>query len=333
MFDGREPGDAGLGRDVRAVTGRDPGADAVRSVRPAVIGADEVVVFHPAQGERRAAMDAQVPVCADLAGESDDHDRLVEQPSCDRAIAELVGPEHWMPVPTKRAVQRRLAGPVQHVLGHIAASAKPAMSGNDEVRDGVSGWCRAAAGRSCRRSIQTVVMPSDLAGTWSWNRLWATWRIRSRGTSMRSNASSKLASLGLVAPGLFGRDDPVERDPELPVRCREQVVVAVRDDAEAVARLQPSERRRRVRERRPVDDGAAERAHLLGRRFDPVGPAYAAQADAQHVPVEEERTRFGTGFEAGYARGSRRRRPRRHGRQGRCAGRPADRTPSPSSVP
>ena len=66
-----------------------------------------------------------------------------------------------------------------------------------EVRRRVGRRRRARPGRSWRRSIQTVVMPSAFAGTWSWNRLWATCRIRSRGTSRRSKASSKLRGSGL----------------------------------------------------------------------------------------------------------------------------------------
>ena len=197
VLDRRVAGDPGLARDVRPVAGRDPGADAVRVVGPAVVGADEVVVLDPAERQRRPAVDAQVLERPNLAVEADEDDRLVEQARRHRSVAELVGPQHRVPEPTQRAVQRRLAGPVQHVVGHVAAAAKLAMSGKTRSGTASAGGVAPEPTRSWRRSIQTVVMPSDLAGTWSWNRLWATCRIRSRGTSIRSKASSKLASRGL----------------------------------------------------------------------------------------------------------------------------------------
>ena len=43
---------------------------------------------------------------------------------------------------------------------------------------------------------------------------------------------------GFVRPGLLGRDDPVELDAQTLVRRREQVVVAVGDDAEPETRLE-----------------------------------------------------------------------------------------------
>ena len=49
----------------------------------------------------------------------------------------------------------------------------------------------------------------------------------------------EVAVARLVGTHLLGSDDPVERHAEAAVRGREQVVVAVRDDAEAEAFLEP----------------------------------------------------------------------------------------------
>ena len=80
-----------------------------------------------------------------------------------------------------------------------ASSANVRMSGT--VRSGVADASGVAPnpGLSWRRSTQTVVRPSCLPGTWSWKRLWAVWRMRSRGTSIVSKASSNGARLGLYA--------------------------------------------------------------------------------------------------------------------------------------
>ena len=66
-------------------------------------------------------------------------------------------------------------------------------------------------GRPWRRSIQTVVMPSRLAGTWSWNRLCATCRIRSRGEPDALERDLEVARARLVGADLLGGDDVVER--------------------------------------------------------------------------------------------------------------------------
>ena len=62
----------------------------------------------------------------------------------------------------------------------------------------------------------------------------------------------------LVGPRVLGRDDPVERDAEAPVREREEVAVAVRDHAEPEALVEAAQRRRRVVERGPLADRAGE---------------------------------------------------------------------------
>ena len=179
-------------------------------------------------------------------------------------------------------------------------------------------------------------MPSALAGTWSWNRLWATCRIRSRGRPMRSNAISKLRVVRLVAPALLGRDDEVEVDAEPPVRGREQVVVAVGDDREREAVLEPGERRRGVGERRPVDDAAAERRELLGRRRHAqlARTPRARRARGPRGSGGTARTRAPTRAPRSARAGPRRRRRRRAGRGSRAgprAGRPPSRSASRSS--
>ena len=126
----------------------------------------------------------------------------------------------------------------------------------------VRGRRRAAPGRPWRRSIQTVVSPRRLAVTWSWYRLWATCRIRSRGRPSRSKASSKLRSVRLVAPGLLGGHDPVEVGAEARGRSREQVVVAVGDDPQPETLVEASQGRRGIREGRPVADRIREGRHL-----------------------------------------------------------------------
>jgi hypothetical protein len=75
---------------------------------------------------------------------------------------------------------------------------------------------------------------------------------------------------GLVAAGLLGGHDPVELDPEPAVRGGEEVVVAVREDAQAEVPLQAGQGGRRIREGGPVADGAAERLDLRWRGFDAV---------------------------------------------------------------
>ena len=79
----------------------------------------------------------------------------------------------------------------------VAASANEAMSGKARP-----GGHPTAASRPTRldrgggRSRPTS-SPSRPAGTWSWNRLWATCRIRSRGRPRRSKAIVKLRGFGL----------------------------------------------------------------------------------------------------------------------------------------
>ena len=60
---------------------RDPHASPVRVVLPPVIRADEAAAFHPAERQRRPAVDAQVREAAQLAVETDEHEVLPEQPA------------------------------------------------------------------------------------------------------------------------------------------------------------------------------------------------------------------------------------------------------------
>src|SRR5690242_7391902 len=74
------------------------------------------------------------------------------------------------------------------------------------------------------------------------------------------------ARVRLVALRLLRRDDPVEGRAESRLRGGEEVVVAVRDDAELEALVESCERGRGVRKSRPVDDRAAESGDLLRAR-------------------------------------------------------------------
>ena len=138
-----------------------------------------------------------------------------------------------------------------------------------------------------------------MAGTWSWNRLWATWRIRSRGSPTRSNSSLEVVGVRLVAAGLLCGDDPVEADAEPRVRGGEQVVVAVGQDAEPEARLEPRQRGGGVGERRPIDHRAAERGELVIGRLDAVVAHVAASRRREDVAIAAVWRPFARRLEAG----------------------------------
>ena len=91
----------------------------------------------------------------------------------------------------------------------------------------------------------------------------------------------------LVAAALLRGHDPVEVDAE-PRSRPEQVVVAVREHAQAEARLEQGQRGRRVGERGPVPDRAAEPADLLVGRLGAV-----ARRDTP-PPTRGSRGRSGT---------------------------------------
>ena len=114
----------------------------------------------------------------------------------------------------------------------------------------------------------------------------------------------EVAVAGLVAPGLLGRDDPVERHAEPPVRRREQVVVAVGDDREAEPIRKRSQRRGRVRERRPLPDRPGKRRNLVVGRLEAEVAADAPTGAGQDVPVAEVRPRLDLDLVPAYAASS-----------------------------
>ena len=92
----------------------------------------------------------------------------------------------------------------------------------------------------------------------------------------------EVAHVRLVRANLLGGDDPVERDAEAAIRCGEQVVVAIRQDAEPEAGLEPGEGRRGIQERRPVGARAAE-----GRRL-PIGDGCPETRRDRTQPTSED---------------------------------------------
>ena len=64
-------------------------------------------------------------------------------------------------------------------------------------------------GRSWRRLIQTERMPARWAGTWSWKRLWATWRSSPRATPRSSRVRTRPRSgcRRACRPHVLGGDD------------------------------------------------------------------------------------------------------------------------------
>ena len=150
----------------------------------------------------------------------------------------------------------RGADPVVVVVRHASDAGEVgqrAQVRQREVRRGLGRRGRPARA-SCRRSIQTVVMP----------RPWPA-RGRGRGSAPRAGCArggvdrperDSKGSGRLVAPACCGCDHPVELHAEPLGRQREQVVVAVGDGAslkrlEARERLGASPRRRASRRPRP----------------------------------------------------------------------------------
>src|SRR5215218_10863836 len=87
-----------------------------------------------------------------------------------------------------------------HDEGGLAASAKARMLVNRASGVTVAAGVAPNPARSWRRSIQTVSRPRSLAGTWSWNRLWATCRIRARHGDGGERAQ-EIVVVGFVAAG------------------------------------------------------------------------------------------------------------------------------------
>ncbi len=79
-------------------------------------------------------------------------------------------------------------------------------------------------------------------------------------------------------------------DAEPPIRCREEVGVAVGDDAEPEPRREPGERGGGVGERRPGPDRHPERGGRAVVRGEPVVRADLAERHGQDLPVGPVRT-------------------------------------------
>ena len=105
--------------------------------------------------------------------------------------------------------------------------------------------------------------------------------------------------VGLVAPGLLGGHDPVERRAEARRGSGEQVVIAVGDDAEPEALVEPRQGRRRIGEGRPVADRIGERRDLGSVGLDAVVGGDPAQAAAEDLAVAQVRARLGGRFDPG----------------------------------
>src|SRR5436853_1701969 len=78
--------------------------------------------------------------------------------------------------PAAAVCPRRGGGGEPHRGAAVAVAnlAKLRMSGTVTSGSAFAGGVAPKRSRPARRSIHTVVSPTCLAGTWSWNRLWAT---------------------------------------------------------------------------------------------------------------------------------------------------------------
>ena len=106
----------------------------------------------------------------------------------------------------------------------------------------------------------------------------------------------EVVEAGLVAPRLLGGHDPVELRPELLARAREEVAVAVRDDAEPEALGEARQGGGGVRERRPVADRVAERGRLGVGCLHAVVGADPAQRTGHDVAVAQVRAALELGL-------------------------------------
>src|SRR5262245_21935893 len=78
---------------------------AIRRVGPAVVGADQIPVFDPSQGERCPAVDAQIFEGDDPMLYPEDDNLLVEQARSERLVTELTAGRHRMPVVSQDRVR------------------------------------------------------------------------------------------------------------------------------------------------------------------------------------------------------------------------------------
>lgn len=144
-LDGLEADETRLARDVVAVRGRDAGADPVPVVGPPVVGAYEVFVLDPAERERRPAVDAEVLEGCDLARETDDHDRLVEQRRWPGTVRQLICPYDRVPEAPQGDVQGLLARAVEHVFRRLVRCIHAGTVANSATTTWATG--RAGQGR------------------------------------------------------------------------------------------------------------------------------------------------------------------------------------------
>jgi hypothetical protein len=102
----------------------------------------------------------------------------------------------------------------------------------------------------------------------------------------------EVADIRLVGADLLGRHHPVEVHTEPSSRGGEQIVVAVRQHAQAKASLQTVQRVRRIRERRPVLDRPRERADLVGGRFEAELLGDPSEAGGEDLGIRPIRAAF-----------------------------------------
>src|SRR5262249_26040537 len=99
----RRPGLAG--NSLTGIERRDANTRAIRRVGPAVVGADQIPVLDPSQGERCPAVDAQIFEGDDPILYPEDDDLLVEQARSERLVTELTAGRHRMPVVSQDRVR------------------------------------------------------------------------------------------------------------------------------------------------------------------------------------------------------------------------------------
>ena len=102
-----------------------------------------------------------------------------------RVRGRRLAPDLRRPPARARRADPRGARRLSRLSRRTAAAAKAAIEGNVASGRASDGGVAPAPGRSWRRSIQTERKPSRWAGAWSWNRLWATCRIRAFATPSR----------------------------------------------------------------------------------------------------------------------------------------------------
>ena len=122
----------------------------------------------------------------------------------------------------------------------IAASAKDAISGKVASGLASAGGVAPDPSRSCRRSIQTVVNPKALRRNVVVEQALCDMEdpLARQPDPLESNL--EVVRIRLVAPRRLGGHDPVELGAEAAGGPREEVVIAIRDDAEPEALVEPA---------------------------------------------------------------------------------------------